>query len=756
MSSQRFSDESLQRALSVQLQGVKSLASELILEWPEDVPFQARKILDEHPELRGCKSAVVEVAYEEFCRRLDAGEPLDPHEFARDFPDVRSSLWRLMEVHGMAANAPQHKEWPKAGDLFAGFHLLRELGHGAFSRVYLAEEVALGDRLVVVKVTTMGHAEAVALGRLEDDSIVPIYSVKPDPETGFLIVCMKFLGSATLVDVADAANSHRDAKKRAALILKTARAESGDERESLDRCVDAPFGRNWSYADGLVALAAQVADGLAFTHGQRFLHCDIKPSNILVSATGRAVLLDFNLAFSEDDLAARCGGTMAYMAPEQLLRTAGLDRQILPEIDARTDIYCLGVTLFELLTGQLPFAPPPKSSREEMVEFLIEQRRRGPRLNEAASIEPRLRRIVEKCLAFRPEDRFQSAAALAAALRREVSWVHRLRRWIIVRKKSATAALCAATVAAAAFGYHVATREPLSIRETNRALAANNAGDYAAAILAATRALQADPNNDHARFVRAVASAALGEDANALVDLQKIEPKIRDGRLYALMGYLRARPGTGEGASDHPWKVASGYYRAALDDGFDSAAVRNNLGCCFRVLQQPEAASREFHEALSRQPDLLQAHRNLLRLERSGIVNDPKSMPDLHRANLVVEHPAATAGAFLDAALSFALAAKNAPAEADRKAHLTRAIELMGQAIDRGLSPRRVESMVPRFSALTTDQRFLELIQRPEPQDSVESEDALAVNPVLRLHSLPAGVSAKPRRRLQGGGLSLP
>ena len=110
---------------------------------------------------------------------------------------------------------------------------------------------------------------------------------------------------------------------------------------------------------------ARLAEALAHAHGQGVLHRDIKPANILLNRYGRPLLADFNLAI---DPAGRgggmdrsFGGTLAYMAPEHL-DAFNPDEPTPPDaVDARSDLYSLGVVLFELLTGERPFAVPPRA-----------------------------------------------------------------------------------------------------------------------------------------------------------------------------------------------------------------------------------------------------------------------------------------------------------------------------------------------------------------------------------------------------------
>src|SRR5947209_5455278 len=156
------------------------------------------------------KSEQVLDAYGEYCQRRDAGEPLNPDEYLANYPHLRSRLARLLSAHVLLEKNPHlldpqaSVKWPLAGERFLGFQLHRELGRGAFARVFLATEPALGNRPVAVKVSLGGGAEAETLGRLGGHpNIVPVYSAPEDSATGLTAVCMPYLGSATLEDLLD-------------------------------------------------------------------------------------------------------------------------------------------------------------------------------------------------------------------------------------------------------------------------------------------------------------------------------------------------------------------------------------------------------------------------------------------------------------------------------------------------------------------------------------------------------------------------
>lgn len=174
--------------------------------------------------------------------------------------------------------------------------------------------------------------------------------------------------------------------------------------------------RNKPTVHEAVRIVAEAARHLHYAHQQGFIHRDIKPANILVDRHDRVYLTDFGIAATVEQLRLRgddgCG-TLAYMSPEQLHGDS-------TRIDARTDIYGLGVVLYELLTRQHPFEAVNPSA---LHEFILQQEPRNPR-----SINPRIPREIEricmKCLSKSPVNRYASADALAESL------THALRnRW---------------------------------------------------------------------------------------------------------------------------------------------------------------------------------------------------------------------------------------------------------------------------------------------------------------------------------------
>jgi serine/threonine protein kinase/predicted Zn-dependent protease len=362
-------------------------------------------------------------------------------EHARLFSEVhgsdRGTADRLAEA--LAA-------MPEPGSSFLSFTLISELGRGAFGRVYLARQGDLANRLVAVKVSADLWTESQTLAQLQHTNIVPIYSLH---RAGPLqAVCMPYLGATT---VADLLKEFRD---RAALpetaielestlasrlalrgkgatgsLPASGRAESA-RKDAVTPLADkppvapgavAPAQRpksGMTYVDAILALGARLADGLAHAHERGILHRDLKPANILLGDDGQPLLLDFNL--SEDTklrgalAPALIGGTLAYMAPEHLEAFHAGRRCT----DPRSDLYSLGVILFELLTGRQPF-PAPRGPIAGIVPQLCADRGKGPPpvrpWNRAVS--PAVEAIVQHCLEPSPARRYQSARELAEDLK---------------------------------------------------------------------------------------------------------------------------------------------------------------------------------------------------------------------------------------------------------------------------------------------------------------------------------------------------
>lgn len=170
--------------------------------------------------------------------------------------------------------------------------------------------------------------------------------------------------------------------------------------------------RQRTYVDAVVWLAAKLAGGLAHAHERGVLHQDLKPANVLFTEEGEPMLLDFNLASNSRTRHGEChrvGGTLPYMSPEHL--SAFQARQSL--VDPRTDIFSLGVILYQLLSGRQPF--PTRTFRHASdIEQMIQDRLEPPvdlrSINRM--VTPAVAAIVAKCIDPDPEERYRSARDL--------------------------------------------------------------------------------------------------------------------------------------------------------------------------------------------------------------------------------------------------------------------------------------------------------------------------------------------------------
>lgn len=156
--------------------------------------------------------------------------------------------------------------------------------------------------------------------------------------------------------------------------------------------------------DDAVAIALGVSKALAFAHERNVIHRDIKPDNILLAADGRPVLTDFGIARAVSGYVAATGfmmtiGTPAYISPEQAQGRS---------LDGRSDLYSLGITLYRMVTGEVPFK---STDWFELARMHVEDRPEPPR-NRHPELSKRLERIILRLLAKHPDDRHPSASVL--------------------------------------------------------------------------------------------------------------------------------------------------------------------------------------------------------------------------------------------------------------------------------------------------------------------------------------------------------
>jgi serine/threonine protein kinase/Tfp pilus assembly protein PilF len=667
--------------------------------------------------------ALEEAAYEEYCRLRDSGAAIDRATFCARFPvEVREGLTRLLEAHEWLEREPELLDdlpaaWPALGSVWEGFELLEELGRGAFARVYLAREPGLGNRLVVVKATTLGPGEAATLGRLDHPHIVPIHYQRDLPEAGLTVVCMPYLGQATLQHVLTRLHGQIKPPARALAILDACR----DDR--LPTAEPAPLLRGGAYSDGVRAIAAQIAEALAYLHAHGLCHRDVKPSNILLQPDGRPRLLDFNLSIDTPRVGhMRLAGTMMYMAPEQLLVQDADERVTLT---SQIDVFALGIILYEWLTGKHPYGPLPDTKDQQVVrEHLLRRHQAGPSPSRTlASADHALARLVQRCLAYRPDDR-PTAAEVARDLRRQLRPIRKGLRQL--RRHPALSACAAILVCAAvALGaYHVAAQPPRHQVAYENGRQAYDAGSYRQAWEHFSQALTQGADEAECLFARARASRRLGEqDKNwfslAMTDLRHAQERQPRGVHLAGMAYCAQRL--------QNINAAVIYYQQALAGNESAAIVNHNLGVLWFERSKLEDARRHFEQAVALDDSQTLSHTMLaltlfqqeLRQPRSAVMPE-RLLQALHHAKRgLLEIDMAPADRALGTAKVYALAARYDPS------YVAPALTWLERAVQAGSDPAKLEPD-RLFEPLRTQERFRALVELPTP-----SGPAAAWMPIL-------------------------
>lgn len=542
------------------------------------------------PALSPTHSELVEQAYDEYCDRLQAGEAVDGDLFCAQFPAVRSRLAGLIAAHHFLAENSHLLEdalaaephWPQAGEMFLGFRLEQELGRGAFARVFRGTDPARGGKVVSVKLDKRGGTEGQLLGPLEHRHIVPVHSVQRDDATGLTAICMPYRGRATLLHVLDHVGMAAQPPLRAAVILEAAQ----DPRWPTTTPPAAVL-RQGSYVDGVCYLGLRLAEALAYLHEHNIYHRDLKPSNILLPPDGEPQLIDFNLAVNASDGLGLLGGTLLYMPPEQLQALMELPDKSATAVDARSDVFSLGVILYELLTGQHPFGPLSLNlSSQELGNRLLRHQQQGCR--PVRSLRPdvpvAVAKLVERCLTYRQEDRLPSAAALAQGLRHHLSLVQCWRRRLSRHSRQilAVGVLLTASLTAGVTVNQQVIRPRYYNQQVQQVRTAYQQANFSEAAGYLTQLIVAFPAEPRLRLargqVRLEQGLALpaGKERKecweqARLDFLAVEKELA-GDLWQNIcwgNYFRCK---------EDWQKAREYYQSALTDPNCPAEVANNHG----------------------------------------------------------------------------------------------------------------------------------------------------------------------------------
>jgi eukaryotic-like serine/threonine-protein kinase len=373
--------------------------------WRTEQPIRVERYLALLPDLPGDLDWKLQLAIGEFQARRDTASPLSEQEISSRFPDLSDTLRERIrqlasDVPGDApatpaipdsllqtelqlkGNASSTVTYITSTAIGVGqkgrYRLDRVLGEGGFGRVYLGYDEEL-QRQVAIKVPTKERfqkpedaeaylAEARTVASLDHSHIVPVFDVGRTQD-GSIYVVSKYIEGSTLED----------------------RIKSGPMPER-----------------DVAQLLSTAAVALQHAHDRRLVHRDIKPANILIEdSTNTPYVADFGLAIREEDYLRETAvaGTPAYMSPEQA-RSEG------HRLDGRSDMFSLGVIMYELLTGKKPFRG---SSPLETLQQVISAVPRPPR-ELVDTVPAELERICLKTLSKRASDRYATATEFAADL----------------------------------------------------------------------------------------------------------------------------------------------------------------------------------------------------------------------------------------------------------------------------------------------------------------------------------------------------
>jgi tetratricopeptide (TPR) repeat protein len=439
---------------------IARLAEEMAQSWRLGNRVRVEAVLDAHRELQQQPEAVLDLIYEEICLGEELGEPARKSDLTRRFPTLQAQIEILVNcAHALQTNVLGG--FPAPGDNLGDFCLVAEIGRGSQGRVFVATQTSLGDRPVVLKVTARGGQEHLSLARLQHTHIVPLLSMLEEPTRNLRGLCMPYFGGMTLAAILDGLKDKPQSARTGQQILDLLDKARADAVLKLPPGRDpaTPFLGRASYVQAICWLGACLAEALKYAHERGLVHLDIKPSNVLLTADRQPMLLDFHLAqgvLRPGDLGMRFGGTPLYMSPEQKKTLAGIRRgeAIKETIDGRSDIYSLGLVLYEGFGGHVAADSTAPWKPLCMV-------------NRAVSVG--LSDIVGKCLADHPKNRYPDAGSLSADLWAHLndaslkgvanrSWTERWQKWRRRRPQFFTllgmaAAIGAVAICAILFAY---------------------------------------------------------------------------------------------------------------------------------------------------------------------------------------------------------------------------------------------------------------------------------------------------------------
>lgn len=354
----------------------------------------------------------------EYIEAVEAGQAPDRGALLDRYPEYSDKLAEFFAARDQLAylTPPRPATFATEHGELGDFRILRLVGRGGMGIVYEAEQISLRRR-VALKVLPFAATmdprqlqrfqnEARAAASLQHPHIVPVHAV--GCERGVHYYAMQFIDGQTLADLI----CQLRGLKRPAQSGELPTPPSADTvEEPRVQAATEPSVREPAYFRRVAEWGIQAAEALEHAHALGIVHRDVKPANLMVDAQGTLWVTDFGLARTAADngmtMTGDVLGTLRYMSPEQALAKHGL-------VDHRTDVYSLGVTLYELLT--LRPAIDGKDRQEIQQQVAAEEPQPPRRINRAMPKE--LETILLKAMAKNPAERYVTAREFAEDLRR--------------------------------------------------------------------------------------------------------------------------------------------------------------------------------------------------------------------------------------------------------------------------------------------------------------------------------------------------
>jgi eukaryotic-like serine/threonine-protein kinase len=372
-----------------------------------------------------------DLIYEEFHIRKQSGQIVTADEYLHAFPAQAAEIVSILGLEQPYESSSFHKNNKRerlaavqSGETLDDFDLLVELGSGAFAKVFLARQRSM-QRLVALKIATDTSDEPQTLAQLDHDHIVRVYDQRSLADRKLRLLYMQYVAGGTLQAVIQRVRQTPPAERSGKLILDV--IDESLERRGESRPSESSV-RAWlakaTWPEAVCWLGAKIARALDYAHRLGVLHRDVKPANILITPEGSPKLADFNISFSAKVAgatpAAYFGGSLAYMSPEQLEACHPGHARSPEELDGRSDLYSLGIVLWELMTGTRPFHDETvEGGWSPTLEAMI-ARRNGPvdtwDLLHVPGCPEGLPQIIETALAANASKRWSSGLEMARRL----------------------------------------------------------------------------------------------------------------------------------------------------------------------------------------------------------------------------------------------------------------------------------------------------------------------------------------------------